>query len=123
MKSLLTIVAFLISFFAFLQGCTYDKEALISRPNCTDTLNVSFAASIEPLLRAHCFSCHGNGSAFGGVSLDTYDDVNALAASGRLLGAISHSAGFAPMPDGADKLDDCSINAVRIWIDEGARNN
>jgi hypothetical protein len=55
--------------------------------------------------------------------LDTYEDVKALAVSGRLLGSISHSTGFVPMPEGADKLDDNSIDAVRIWIDEGASNN
>ena len=117
------MVVLLISLFVFLQSCSYDKEMLVPASSCSDTANVSFAASIEPLLRASCFSCHGNGSNLGNVSLETYDDVKALAASGRLLGSISHSAGFAAMPAGADKLDDCSINGVRIWIDEGARNN
>ena len=123
MKSVFVIVAFLISSVVFLQSCTYDKEMLLPPPNSADTVNVSLAASILPLLRANCFSCHGNGTNLGNVSLDTYDDVKALAVSGRLLGSISHSAGFAPMPEGADKLDDSSIDAVRIWIDEGARNN
>jgi hypothetical protein len=123
MKSLFAMIVVLLILYACFQGCTYDKEALVNTSTCSDTINVSFEASIEPLLRSNCFSCHGNGSSVGSVSLDSYDDVKALAASGRLLGSISHSAGFAPMPDGADKLDDCSINAVRIWIDEGARNN
>ncbi len=123
MKSVFVMVAFLISLVVFLQSCTYDKEMFLPASNSADTVNVSFAASIQPLLRANCFSCHGNGSNLGNVSLDTYDDVKALAVSGRLLGSISHSAGFAPMPEGADKLDDSSIDAVRIWIDEGARNN
>ncbi len=122
MKPVLAIVVSLIGLIVFLQSCTYDKEMLLPPANC-DTANVSFAAAIQPLLRANCFSCHGNGSSLGGVSLETYDEVKALAASGRLLGSISHAAGFAPMPVGADKLDDCSINAVRIWIDEGTRNN
>ncbi len=112
-----------ISLVFFLQSCTYDKEMLLPPSNSADTVNVSLAAFILPLLRANCFSCHGNGSNLGNVSLDTYDDVKALAVSGRLLGSISHSAGFAPMPEGADKLDDSSIDAVRIWIDEGASNN
>jgi len=123
MKSLFAMIVTLISLYACFQGCTYDKEALVTTSICPDTINVSFEASIEPLLRAHCFSCHGNGSRVGNVSLDSYDDVMALATSGLLLGSISHSAGFDPMPDGSDKLDDCSINAVRIWINEGARNN
>jgi len=123
MKSVFVIVAFLISLVVLLQSCTYDKEMLLPPSNSADTVNVSFAASILPLFRANCFSCHGNGSNLGNVSLDTYDDVKALAVSGRLLGSISHSTGFVPMPFGADKLDDSSIDAVRIWIDEGASSN
>lgn len=123
MKSVFVVVVSLISLVVFLQSCTYDKEMLLPPPNAADTVNLSFAASILPLLRANCFSCHGNGSNLGNVSLDTYDDVKALAVSGRLLGSISHSTGFVPMPEGADKLDDRSIEAVRIWIDEGASNN
>jgi mono/diheme cytochrome c family protein len=123
MKSVFVLVATLISLVFFLQSCTYDKEMLLPASNSADTVNVSFAASILPLLRANCFSCHGNGSNLGNCSVDTYDDVKALAVSGRLLGSISHSAGFAPMPLGADKLDNSSIDAVRIWIDEGTRNN
>ena len=122
MKSVFAIAS-LIGLIVFLQSCTYDKEMLLPASNSADTVNVSFAASILPLLRANCFSCHGNGSNLGGVSLDTDDDVKALAASGRLLGSISQSAGFDAMPLGADKLDDSSIDAVRIWIDEGTRNN
>jgi hypothetical protein len=122
MKPVFAMAVSIISLVAFLQSCTYDKEMLPPR-SCSDTANVSFAASVQPLLRANCFSCHGNGSSFGGVSLETYDDVRASAVSGPLLGSISHLAGFDAMPEGADKLDDCSINAVRIWIDEGAKNN
>jgi len=123
MKSVFAMAGPLIISVFFLQSCTYDKEMLLPASNSADTVNVSFAASVEPLLRANCFSCHGNGSNLGNISLDTYDDVKAVAVSDRLLGTISHSAGFVPMPLGADKLDDSSIDAVRIWIDEGASNN
>jgi hypothetical protein len=124
MKTILLTLAG-ICLIAFLQSCTYDKEMVIpaSTSSCPDTSNVSFVANVEPLLRANCFSCHGNGSNLGNVSLETYDKVKALAASGRLLGSISHAAGFAPMPAGADRLDNCSINAVRAWIEEGTKNN
>ena len=107
----------------FLQNCTYEKDALIISPDCPDALNVSYAASVRPLLQANCFSCHGNGSSLGDVSLETYDQVKQVAVSGRLLGAISHSQGFEPMPQGAARLSDCSIKTVEAWIEEGAQNN
>jgi len=108
---------------ALMQGCTYDKGMLVPLINCPDTLNISFASKIRPLLQANCFSCHGNGVGEGNISLDTYDQVKQVAISGRLLGSISHSSGFAPMPQGAGKLNDCNIIAVSAWIREGTQNN
>jgi len=123
MKTFLFAIVIGTCFAAFLPSCTYDKEIIIPESICPDTLNTSFAARVAPLLRANCFSCHGNGSAEGNVSLDSYDEIKAIAASGRLLGSISHAPGFAAMPDGGDKLDDCSINIVRRWIAEGTKDN
>jgi hypothetical protein len=109
--------------FLILQSCTYDKGILEPLSNCTDTVNVSFAAKVRPLLQANCFSCHGNGSNEGNVSLNSYEQVKQFAISGRLLGSISHSSGFSPMPIGGGKLSDCNITAVRVWIEEGMLNN
>jgi len=109
--------------FVLLQSCTYDKNMLVPLVNCPDTFNVSFASKIRPLLQANCFSCHGNGSSDGNILLDTYDQVKQIAINGRLLGSISHSSGFAPMPPGASKLNDCEMTAVSTWIQEGAQNN
>ena len=108
---------------ALMQSCTYDKGVLVPLVTCPDTVNVSFAVKVRPLLQANCFSCHGNGSSLGNVSLDTYDQVKQFAISGRLLGSISHSSGFSPMPLGTDKLSNCSITAIRVWIEEGMQNN
>ena len=123
MKKVFTGLAVTLLALVFLQSCTYDKEMLVPPSNCADTLNVSYAAKVRPLLQANCFSCHGNGLSEGNISLDTYEQVKTLAISGRLFGAISGSPGYAPMPDGADKLSDCSIEAVGTWIREGAQNN
>jgi hypothetical protein len=123
MKTCLVTVAIIIGSLVFFQSCKYDRELLLPVSNCSDTANISFTERIQPLLRASCFSCHGNGSNQGDVSLETYSEVKTLAVDGRLLGTISHSVGFAAMPAGAEKLDDCSIEAVRIWIAEGAREN
>jgi hypothetical protein len=123
MKPILSTITIIICLLPLLQKCTYDKEAMVAASGCPDTLNISFAIKVEPLLRANCFSCHGNGASLGNISLDTYDEIKNLAINGHLLGAISHAAGFAPMPAGADKLSDCNITAVKTWIEEGAQNN
>src|SRR5829696_5992937 len=123
MKSSLTITTVVLTtILALLQGCSYDKELVVTTAAC-DTLNVSFAADVQPLIQANCFSCHGNGTSFGNISLNTYDDVKRAAITGRLLGSVSHSAGFSPMPKAANKLPDCNIQAIRTWINEGIKDN
>ena len=121
--SRLLITSAITQLVVFSQSCKYDKEMLPPQSACLPAANVSFAADVQPILRANCFSCHGNGSLFGNVSCQTYDDVKALATSGRLLGSISHTPGFASMPIGSPKLNDCNIDEVRTWIEEGTKNN
>lgn len=90
--------------------------------NC-DTVAMKYAANIKPILQSACYSCHGNGLNSGGVTLDTYAGVKAVAGNGRLMGAITHASGYAPMPQGGSKLSDCNINKIRGWINHGALNN
>lgn len=117
------IVVMVMGLGFYLQGCTYDKEIAAPLSNCSDTLNVSFLTRVQPLLMANCYACHGNGASQGNVSLENFEKVKQVALSGRLLGAISHTAGFAPMPVGAAKLSACDITAVNTWIQEGTQNN
>jgi hypothetical protein len=39
------------------------------------------------------------------------------------MGAIRQQSGYKAMPQGASKLDDCSINKIGRWINLGAQNN
>jgi len=123
MLSRLLLVSAVVQVIICVQGCTYDKEALAPQSGCQPAANVSFSADVQPILRASCFSCHGNGSSFGNVSCQTYDDVKGLANNGSLIGSISHAAGFTAMPINAPKLNDCNIDVVRTWVQEGAKNN
>lgn len=90
--------------------------------NC-DTLNVSFAVHIQPLIQNNCTGCHSGIQPQGGVRLDSYATIAAAAASGRLLGSVMHSPGYAAMPQGAPKLDNCKITQIKKWIDNGTPNN
>jgi hypothetical protein len=40
-----------------------------------------------------------------------------------MYGAITHSAGFTPMPKDAAQLSACTIAKIKKWIDDGAPNN
>ena len=104
-------------------GCTYDNEAEYYGNTC-DTLNVTFNQTIKPILDINCVACHNGTISNGGVNLDNYSNVKALAANGKLLGVIDHQPGFKTMPPAtASKLDDCSIDKIRNWIEGGAQND
>lgn len=89
-----------------------------------DTTNVTFSGVIWPeIIETYCFGCHKNPNPLGGLKLENYSDVATIAANGKLLGVVTHSAGFPPMPKNAPKLDDCKITQITKWIDDGYPDN
>lgn len=119
-----------LSVLAFLMvDCYYDNEERlypqIDANNC-DTINVTLSAGIKPVLASRCYSCHGSSTAAsfgGGINLETYSGLKTTADNGKLKGAIKHAPGYSPMPQGASKMDDCSINKIVAWINKGAPND
>jgi hypothetical protein len=127
MKKVLWACCFLI-IILLVHNCYYDSEEFLypqTGNNC-DTTNVTFSASVVPVLQNYCLSCHSNATAAalgGNTRLQDYADVKARADDGKLLGSISHAQGYIAMPQGAGKLSDCTISLIRIWIDNGAVND
>ena len=106
-------------------SCTYDVEEELNgtTPACTTT-NVTYSGTITPLLQSNgCISCHNTGFSSGGVNLQGHSNVRVQAVNGRLMGSITHSPGFTPMPLGGNKLSACDISKVKAWIDAGYPNN
>jgi hypothetical protein len=88
-----------------------------------DTVNMKFAANVQPILAANCYACHGNGLAESGVNLDNYTKVKQQVDNGKLLGVITHASGFPAMPYKRPKLSDCDINKIKDWLTRGAKND
>lgn len=88
-----------------------------------DTSNVTFAATVHPIFHQTCVGCHNATTANAGFDFSTYAGVNASINAGKLMGAINHESGFKPMPQNGNKLDQCKIDQIRIWIDAGALEN
>lgn len=88
-----------------------------------DTLSVSFANDIQPILSTYCLGCHSGSFPQGGIQLSGHANVLTQVNSGRLLGAVSHASGFSPMPQGQAKLSNCNIALIRNWITQGASDN
>jgi hypothetical protein len=85
------------------------------------TTNMSFATHILPIFATNCNGCHNATIPAGGINLTTYNGTKAISA--RLLGSISHTTGFIPMPSSTTKLAACDINKIAAWISQGTLNN
>lgn len=90
--------------------------------NTCDTSDVRYSNEIEPILISTCSGCHKGQFPDGGVYIRNYDDIKVLANTGYLIGTIFHKPGYKKMPEGG-QLDSCSLAKVRIWVDNGAKND
>lgn len=88
-----------------------------------DTIGVSYSGFVAPLLSTYCVGCHSGSVPSGNIVLNLHAGVKTVALNGKLLGAISWSNGFQPMPKGSNKLPDCTIDKIKAWISDGAPNN
>jgi hypothetical protein len=89
--------------------------------HCDDT-QFTYAAIIQPIMSTHCVGCHKPGSLGGNIDLSAYIKVKTQADNGKLLGSVTHAAGYIAMPQGG-KLEDCQISQIQKWIEAGALNN
>lgn len=117
---------------AIAQSCTHDTFMDMDiDPEVMDTTTVnecitediSYATFVSDVVATHCNGCHGTSGAQGGVTTATYEGLKTVALNGRLYGAIERLPGYNFMPLGSAKLDQCIIDKVKSWIDDGAPNN
>ncbi len=129
MKKSLSIVLLILSLSsALVISCTKssaDKQTVVNPPGTCDTVNMKYTADILPILESRCYGCHGNGNTggSGGINLDGYDHLLPYITSGSVKGNITHANGYVGMPYGQPKMDDCTINKILDWINQGAPNN
>lgn len=90
--------------------------------NC-DTTNITFSGTVEPIINTQCAisGCHNDNST--GYNLSTYAGVKSIANSNKLMNSILRNGQSKAMPQGAPKLDDCSLVKIQKWVDAGAPNN
>ncbi len=92
-------------------------------PSSCDTLNVTYSGTIRPIVQARCQGCHSGATPQGGLDFSSWSILNAVAADGRLAGAIQHTVGYEAMPRNAPRMNDCRIGQFLQWIEAGAPNN
>lgn len=123
MKKLLVLFVSITAF----SGCYYDKEDQLypkTAGGC-DTTSATFIANVLPVMQQKCATagCHDAIVKQSGYDLSSYDGVKKCATDNKLIGVIRQSSGFAIMPKGMPKLDDCTINKIARWVNLGALNN
>lgn len=107
-----------------LTGCYYDvEEELYPEAAICDTSNVTYSGTVLPILQNDCYSCHGNGTSLGGVSLDPYNNLKVYVDNGKLVCTINHNSGCSPMPQNSAQLDACQLLQIETWINNGALEN
>ena len=112
-------------------ACRYDKaDELYVTPTCDTTVSTTFSQYVSTVVDNNCLECHStanNASLGGSINLEGYNNlinyVNDGPNGGSFMGAITHNPNYIAMPDGAAKLDDCTIQKLQKWINNGAQNN
>ncbi len=117
-RNILFSTLVILSLGVFFIACGDDDD-----DNTCDTAGMTYNNDIATILNTNCAAaaCHSAADAGTNGSLATYNDAVAFVGQGSLVGAINHTAGFAPMPYplGSDKLGDCLIDKIEAWITDG----
>jgi hypothetical protein len=85
--------------------------------------NVTYSGTIAPIIQQNCFACHGGDATISGIPFNTYENLKVVVDAERLIGALRHLEGFAPMPQASPALPECEILKIEKWVNEGALNN
>lgn len=106
---------------AFISACYYDvEEELYSVDKC-ETYDMSYSNDIVPILTNNgCLGCHGD---LATLDLNGYADLKVYADNGALMGSVRHENGYRAMPDNMPKIDQCDIDYLAAWIEQGAKDN
>lgn len=109
-------------------GCTFENEEEYYADLQCDTANVTYSASVRPILQNACYACHASGTANtagAGINLEGYPALKDFVVdnTGLLIGSIRHLVGFSAMPKSAPKLSECDIRKIELWIIQGALDN
>jgi mono/diheme cytochrome c family protein len=102
-----------------------DKDCSSPMPGTKgcDTTSITYSKTIVPIFQYNCYGCHSTIQPQGNLDLTQYANVKMKVDDGKLLGSITHSIGFVPMPSKDIMLNNCYITQIRKWIESGAPNN
>ncbi len=98
-----------------------------------DPKNPTFDDDVLPVLKQHCVGCHSNDKQKGGLNLATFAAMKAGGSSGdvvkpgdpdksRLYSLTNHTE-EPKMPPKGDKIPAAQLDTLKLWIEQGGREN
>src|SRR5262245_25141968 len=98
-----------------------------------DGKNPTFVDDVLPVFRQSCVSCPGDDKQKGGLNLSSFSNLQQGGSSGAVvtpgdpdksrLYLLAAHKDEPKMPPKADKLPDAQLNVIKLWIEQGAREN
>ena len=102
--------------------------------------NVSYSEDIQPIINENCLDCHNDQKQLGGLNFESYKKlmssrylnrsqplvIKGDASQSRLYLVVHSNNDLIRMPPknfGYDRLSESEIKAIKVWINEGAKNN
>jgi len=112
------IIPFLISIATVVLAstCVNNSEEDLYGLEC-DTANMTYT-KIKYIFETNCFVCHKDPQGPNSIKFNSYNEVKDIINTGKLLPAINWT-GSIKMPFGQPKLDDCSIDKIEAWYNDG----
>lgn len=103
-------------------ACSDDEDDPVIPPTPTcETTGLTYTNEIADILNTSCAvsGCHASNTTTT-FPMGDYAETSVAVGFGRIIGSINHESGFSAMPRGGSKLDDCTIDKVTAWINDGA---
>ena len=125
MNKQLVVILLIVAFPAIcIVACTKENKQNLVPTSC-DTVGMQYKRDIVPILEGNCYRCHGVGNTTGshGILLEGYENIRPYAQNGTVYGSVAHLPGYVGMPYESQKLDDCTINKILDWTEQGSPNN
>lgn len=114
-------------------GLSTMVSAADEKPADDKIEKITYEDHVKPIFRQHCFTCHNQSDAKGGLNLESYGSTMEGGASGevvisqdvdssRLFALVSHKE-TPKMPPGQDPIAQEKQDIIKKWIELGALEN
>ena len=98
-----------------------------------DEKNPNYQDDAMPIFKQHCFSCHGLDNQKADLDLSSYANMMLGGSSGEVITAgdadgsrlykLTAHVEKPEMPPKADKIPEAQLAILKLWIEQGAREN